>query len=236
MLEVRTALLVACKLLGETFPEFEAWQEDSTHDVEFRKRWYQDHPFNPTGDDDFDDDAMADTDLDDELLDEQDDEVSTTFRRTQRIGRNDPCPCGSGKKFKKCCYGKMQVTDETDSGHAEAISGYRDGTEVQQYPIGTVASYGPDDQITTKIVAAVILQKNCEPILERWVGTNISNNPKVRRQMMAFFDRHHVTSVVATDENLGCPHEEGLDFPHGEDCPFCPFWAGKQGSAGRDCD
>ena len=24
-------------------------------------------------------------------------------RAAQRIGRNDPCPCGSGKKFKKCC-------------------------------------------------------------------------------------------------------------------------------------
>ncbi len=23
-----------------------------------------------------------------------------------RIGRNQPCPCGSGKKYKKCCYGK----------------------------------------------------------------------------------------------------------------------------------
>jgi len=23
-----------------------------------------------------------------------------------RIGRNDPCPCGSGKKHKKCCLGK----------------------------------------------------------------------------------------------------------------------------------
>jgi hypothetical protein len=23
-----------------------------------------------------------------------------------KIGRNDPCPCGSGKKYKKCCYGK----------------------------------------------------------------------------------------------------------------------------------
>ena len=23
--------------------------------------------------------------------------------RGPRIGRNDPCPCGSGKKFKKCC-------------------------------------------------------------------------------------------------------------------------------------
>jgi uncharacterized protein YecA (UPF0149 family) len=20
-----------------------------------------------------------------------------------RIGRNEPCPCGSGKKYKKCC-------------------------------------------------------------------------------------------------------------------------------------
>ncbi len=27
-----------------------------------------------------------------------------TFRREEpRIGRNDPCPCGSGKKYKKCC-------------------------------------------------------------------------------------------------------------------------------------
>jgi len=24
-------------------------------------------------------------------------------RRPPKIGRNDPCPCGSGKKFKKCC-------------------------------------------------------------------------------------------------------------------------------------
>ena len=24
----------------------------------------------------------------------------------QKISRNDPCPCGSGKKYKHCCYGK----------------------------------------------------------------------------------------------------------------------------------
>ena len=23
-----------------------------------------------------------------------------------RVGRNEPCPCGSGKKFKKCCLEK----------------------------------------------------------------------------------------------------------------------------------
>ncbi|MBN2379207.1 SEC-C domain-containing protein [candidate division WOR-3 bacterium] len=24
----------------------------------------------------------------------------------KKVGRNDPCPCGSGKKYKKCCYPK----------------------------------------------------------------------------------------------------------------------------------
>jgi len=28
---------------------------------------------------------------------------STTIRKDPKTGRNDPCPCGSGKKFKKCC-------------------------------------------------------------------------------------------------------------------------------------
>lgn len=26
-------------------------------------------------------------------------------RTTSKVGRNDPCPCGSGKKYKKCCGG-----------------------------------------------------------------------------------------------------------------------------------
>ena len=30
--------------------------------------------------------------------------VATPVRRdAPKVGRNDPCPCGSGKKFKKCC-------------------------------------------------------------------------------------------------------------------------------------
>jgi SWIM/SEC-C metal-binding protein len=24
-------------------------------------------------------------------------------RASKKVGRNDPCPCGSGKKFKRCC-------------------------------------------------------------------------------------------------------------------------------------
>ncbi len=32
--------------------------------------------------------------------------VETYVRETPKIGRNDPCPCGSGKKYKKCCLNK----------------------------------------------------------------------------------------------------------------------------------
>ena len=24
-------------------------------------------------------------------------------KKGEKVGRNDPCPCGSGKKYKKCC-------------------------------------------------------------------------------------------------------------------------------------
>jgi len=37
----------------------------------------------------------------DELYKEQ--RLSTTVVKGKKTGRNEPCPCGSGKKYKKCC-------------------------------------------------------------------------------------------------------------------------------------
>jgi hypothetical protein len=99
-----------------------------------------------------------------------------------------------------------------------------------KFPLGTLCLYGPDDKVTTKLVAAVITRLGAEPILERWVGTGVKNDPKVVEQIKQLFLRNHVKKVVMTDGNLGCPHEEGEDFPRGGDCPFCPFWSGKQGT------
>ena len=31
------------------------------------------------------------------------DTANKTVRKRKKVGRNDPCPCGSGKKYKKCC-------------------------------------------------------------------------------------------------------------------------------------
>ena len=33
-------------------------------------------------------------------------------REARRIGRNDPCPCGSGAKFKKCCGKRLAADDK----------------------------------------------------------------------------------------------------------------------------
>jgi len=46
------------------------------------------------------------------------DSLGTPHRDTSRkVGRNDPCPCGSGKKFKKCC-----LNAASDSSHPGAPS------------------------------------------------------------------------------------------------------------------
>ena len=39
-----------------------------------------------------------------------------------KVGRNDPCPCGSGKKYKKCCIGKPEITPFSGARDASAGS------------------------------------------------------------------------------------------------------------------
>ena len=36
------------------------------------------------------------------------------------VGRNDPCPCGSGKKYKKCCLGKAEAAGAYTAAERQA--------------------------------------------------------------------------------------------------------------------
>jgi hypothetical protein len=240
----------------------------------------------------------------------------------KKISRSAPCLCGSGKKYKNCCYGKgfewvesddgavgrsIPVTEEladvlqqvrqafidkhgrepepdellfTDLPHLEhleamlagemekagfdpafihafektgllvsaenrhlipetnleeweaAVEEYRRKHSEQQkpmeYPIGTMDFYGPDDKTTTKIAANVFTAENSEAIIKQWVAADVTTNPSIQREIKEFFERYGVTSVAMSNGNMGCPHEEEEDFSVGEDCPFCPFWAGKE--------
>jgi hypothetical protein len=51
----------------------------------------------------------------------------------QKVGRNDPCPCGSGKKFKKCCEQKQKhkkLTADIVSASAPQIIATQEASKV----------------------------------------------------------------------------------------------------------
>jgi Protein of unknown function (DUF1186)/SEC-C motif len=48
----------------------------------------------------------------------------------------------------------------------------------------------------------------------------------IAEDLAEFLRQHRVTDTVIADRIIGCPHEEGVDYPMGRACPQCPFWTG----------
>jgi hypothetical protein len=67
----------------------------------------------------------------------------------RNVGRNDPCPCGSGKKFKKCCIGKAelaQIALPDDPFVGDAVE-FDDNELIQDYD--PFVEPPPDDWLAT---------------------------------------------------------------------------------------
>ena len=98
------------------------------------------------------------------------------------------------------------------------------------YPAATIAFYGPTAALATKVAVSIFPDERDEPAqLERWFSQDrdIRYDDVVGREIEAFLRQHQVRSVAAVDRIIGCPHEEGVDYPDGQSCPQCPFWAGR---------
>jgi hypothetical protein len=130
-------------------------------------------------------------------------------------------------------FNQRLIREDDIAAWRAAIDEYRRGDrgcgEDQQFPAGIVTTYGPDRTTATMIVAVVMASEDAEPVHRCWVGGNVKAAPDIRSEIADFFFSHAVRSVLYVKENVGCPHEEGVDYPEGEDCPFCPYWEGKQG-------
>ena len=109
-----------------------------------------------------------------------------------------------------------------------------------KYPLATVSAHGPDNTRATKLVAGILRRAGQEEPdwIRNWRSdaTDVRNDPLIAAELAEWLGSHGVKETITSDRIIGCPHEEGMDFPRGADCPFCPFWAGKQGTARRAGD
>ncbi|HXI69724.1 MAG TPA: DUF1186 domain-containing protein [Verrucomicrobiae bacterium] len=99
----------------------------------------------------------------------------------------------------------------------------------KKFPLATVIGYGPDHKTATKLVVS-ILKKPGQPDpaeMAKWIvqGGDIRQDPSITAAVADFIKSHHAAETVTYDRLLGCPHEEGIDYPVGSVCPQCPFWA-----------
>jgi hypothetical protein len=105
---LRNDLLETCTLMGERFPEYDEWLAAEKTEKEEHWRRVKELEGNPN--------ALLLYALE-KLADQKTDVARTPPPRPpapprplprkpevpRKVGRNDPCPCGSGKKFKHCC-------------------------------------------------------------------------------------------------------------------------------------
>lgn len=125
---LRDYLIETCEIMEKRFPEYDAWKAAGEREREEHRRQLEEVSSDPQR-------ALlfAIQKAEEYFSDDEDEKetpkppsrpkqggssivakggsgVAPAFgpdRPARRVGRNDPCPCGSGKKFKKCCMKKQ---------------------------------------------------------------------------------------------------------------------------------
>ncbi len=130
------------------------------------------------------------------------------------IGRNDPCLCGSGKKYKKCCEGKQQVTaenvfqEEIENVLQTFYSTYPERKDIREY-IEIVQAWMPklESNLQRELIEAVALDEFFfHRRLDIWTGYLKRTMKKmVRPQTIALLEKWEkpvifIGSVKEVDE------------------------------------
>jgi hypothetical protein len=99
-----------------------------------------------------------------------------------------------------------------------------------EYPLATVASYGPDASRATKLVVSIVERPGArdDAPMRTWTSetSDVRHDPAIAREVVDFIAKHGARRTVTADRIIGCPHQEGIDYPLGRTCPRCPFWLG----------
>ncbi len=92
------------------------------------------------------------------------------------------------------------------------------------YPLATITYRGPNPEQASKIIVGILSSKDQAPIIREWSGEGIAEDAESAREIALFIQENDVSRVLTSEWVLSCPHDEGIDYPEGEQCPFCPDW------------
>ena len=97
------------------------------------------------------------------------------------------------------------------------------------YPVATVAFYGPDNTVATKLVCGIVPTEDAEaePMKKWFSEKDIRKSEKILKELLAFIEENNAKSIAMMEEIIGCPHEEGIDYPERQSCPTCSYWKGR---------
>jgi hypothetical protein len=132
-----------------------------------------------------------------------------------KIGRNDPCPCGSGKKYKKCCRAKdeqqrSEGTKQEDIGALfEDLPSIEDRFEEPE--VTEDAKESPGDDLEPYISKTIDKEmpeigEQEQALVEAWRSEYdaIADDPdRILTHLHAFFQAHpHLVENLELDEAL----------------------------------
>jgi hypothetical protein len=138
----------------------------------------------------------------------------------RKIGRNEPCPCGSGKKYKKCCLRKhekikdllrgsvdFQEPEAEEEGPPEyVLKGFdllaaNNYGEAISYASNLLSTYPEDDRIHDTLTTAYLANSQHEEAIaicrSRW---------EVAKEEKGFFIEHGRHKRLPESEDSGAPH------------------------------
>ena len=103
------------------------------------------------------------------------------------------------------------------------------GKKFRGFPIVFLDYFGPDDRRATKVDVSVCLDPDQQEgdTYVRESDADVRYDDGVNRMILDVVDYYRAKTVIRSEGIIGCPHEEGEDYPEGEDCPDCEFWRGR---------
>jgi hypothetical protein len=105
------------------------------------------------------------------------------------------------------------------------------------YPAATVALYGPDASRASKVVVGILPTQTSDVTeMRKWFSdtADLRRDPSTNDEILQFIREHATKTVMMSPGIIGCPHEEGTDYPEGEVCPQCPYWANRDRWTGEE--